>query len=41
MDNIKSYAKNDDVLEGLVSNVKRFSDDIGMQLVRRNEWNQI
>ena len=32
MNYLKLYAKNDDDLEGLLSNIKRFSNDKGMQL---------
>ena len=31
MDDLKLYAKNDKELEGLLSTVKQFSDDIGME----------
>ena len=31
MDDFKLYAKNDEDLEGLLSTVKRFRDNIGMQ----------
>ena len=31
MDNLKLYAKNDKEFEGLLSTVKQFSDDIGME----------
>ena len=31
MDDLKPYAKNDKELEGLISTVKQFSDDIGME----------
>ena len=31
MDDLKLYAKNDEQLEGLLHNVKMFSDDINMQ----------
>ena len=32
MDDLKLYAKNNEDLEGLLSIVKRFSDDKGMQI---------
>ena len=32
MDDFKLYAKNEDHLENLQNIVKRFSDDVGMQL---------
>ena len=31
MNDLNLYAKNDDDLEGLLSNLKKISDDIGMQ----------
>ena len=31
MDDLKLYAKNDKELEGLLSTVKQFSDDIGLE----------
>ena len=31
MDDLKPYAKSDKELEGLISTVKQFSDDIGME----------